>query len=247
VSELPAAARRYDEKEVARLLKRASELQRAAPTVRDPTGLTLQELEEIAAEAGLDASMLRQAAAELDAGIGASGAGLGTRFMGAPLRVVLERPVPGELPMESFANLLPLVLAAADLAGNPSQVGQTFAWTSQDHTNARQLQVLVSAGGGQTRIRIEERYGGMAGAIFGGGLGGIGGGLGGGLGGALGGALGSLGLGLGIPAVVIGVTYVGCRAVFRRFVTRRRLIVERLLQDLEQSVLRSTPAIEPAP
>ena len=96
------------------------------------------------------------------------------------------------------------------------------------------MQVLISSSAGRTRIRIEERYSGLAGAVFGGGLGGIGGGLGGGLGGALGGALGSLGLGLGIPAVIIGTTYVGCRAFYRRSVNRRRRILERLMQELEE-------------
>jgi hypothetical protein len=226
------------------LLRRAAELQRASPRVPDPSGLTLKELEEIAAEAGLDTSMLRQAAAELDSGSQQGGSGVAARLTGAPLRVVLERVVDGESDPASYADLLPLVLTAADLAGHASQVGQTFTWTSQDPTNVRQLQVLISASHGRTRIRLEERYSGMAGAIFGGGLGGIGGGLGGGLGGALGGALGSVGLGLGVPAVFIGATYVGCRAIYRRYVNRRRRILERLLQDVEDRLVPAARALE---
>jgi hypothetical protein len=229
----PVPTRRYDEKEVGLLLRRAAELQRASPMVPDPSGLTLRELEEIAAEAGLDTAMLRQAAAELDSGIQPGTAGLGMRLAGAPLRVVLER-VAEAVREHSYADLLPLILTAADLAGHASQVGQTFTWTSQDPGNIRQLQVLVASSGGHTRIRLEERYAGLAGAIFGGGLGGIGGGVGGGLGGALGGALGSVTLGLGIPAVLITATYLGCRTMFRRYVTRRQRILERLLQELEE-------------
>lgn len=242
--QLPAPARRYNEKEVALLLKRASELQRAAPSVRDPTGLTLRELEEIASEAGLDSAMLRQAAAELDAGLHGAQAGLATRLAGAPLRLVLERTVPSELLESTYAELLPLILTAADRPGFASQVGQTFTWTSQDQANVRQLQVMISSAGGTTRIRLEERYAGLAGGIFGGGLGGVGGGVGGGLGGALGGALGSLTLGVGIPAVVIALSYAGCRAIYRHTVNRRREVLERLLNDLEQRVSRPAP---PAP
>jgi len=236
MTEGPFGSRRYNEKEVALLLKRASDLQRTVPTARDRTGLTLHELEEIATEAGLDAALLRRAAAELDAGLGAEGSSPGTRLAGAPLRVLLERKVPGELPTAAFADLLPLVLAAADSPGNAIESGQTFTWTSQDPSNLRRLQVLIATGAGWTRIHIEERYGGLAGAVFGGGLGGIGGGVGGGLGGALGGALGSLTLGLGIPAVVLGTTYVGCRIIFRRLVARRRVILERLLREIEEAV-----------
>jgi hypothetical protein len=240
MSDLPTPSRRYDEKEVGLLLKRAAELQRASPRVPDPSGLTLRELEDIAAEAGLDASMLRQAAAELDSEIRPGAAGIGASLAGAPLRVALERVVDGELDTASCSELLPLVLTAADLAGHASQVGQTFSWTSQDATNVRQMHVLVSSSNGRTRFRVEERYSGLAAAIFGGGLGGIGGGLGAGAGGALAAALGSVALGVGIPVAVFGVTYLGCRAVFRRYVSRRRKVLERLLQELvEQSTPRA--------
>lgn len=236
MSDLPAAPRRYDEKEVGLLLRRAAELQRASPRVPDPSGLTLRELEDIAAEAGLDVSMLRQAAAELDSRIQPGAAGIGASLTGAPLRVVLERVVDGEFDPASYSELLPLVLTAADLAGHAGQVGQTFTWTSQDATNVRQMQVLVSSSNGRTRFRVEERYAGLAGAIFGGGLGGIGGGLGAGAGGALGGALGSVALGVGIPVGVIGLTYVGCRVFYRRYVARRRRVLERLLQELVEQL-----------
>ena len=245
MSEHPAPARRYDEKEVALLLRRAAELQRATPSVRDPSGLTLRELEEIAAEAGMDVAMLRQSAAELDAGASPGGASLAARLTGGPLRTVLDRTLPGEIPAEAYAELLPVVLTAADLTGHASQVGSTFTWASQDQANLRQMQVLVSARGGTTRIRIEERYGGLAGAVFGGGLGGIGGGIGGALGGSLGGALGSVGLGLGIPAVIIATTYAGCRTFYRRFVARRRRVLERLLQELEGRVVGPTALDRP--
>jgi len=228
--------RRYNEKEVALLLRRASELQRAAPTVRDPTGLTLRELEEIASEAGLDSAMLRQAAAELDTGVHGAQGNLGSRLAGGPLRTVLERAVPGELPESGYAELIPLIIAAADRPGLASQVGQTFTWTSQDQANVRQLQVMMSSLGGSTQIRVEERYGGMAGGIFGVGLGGIGGGVGIGLGGGLGSALGSLALGLGIPAVTVGLSYLGCRTLYRHSVARRRQVLERLMRDLEDRV-----------
>lgn len=46
--------RRYTEKEVSLILRRATELQTVEPTALDPAGLTLGDLEEIAAEAGID-------------------------------------------------------------------------------------------------------------------------------------------------------------------------------------------------
>ena len=52
------------------MLERAAELQaRALRNYDDDGGLTLEELEDVAAEVGLDPSFLRQAADELDAGV----------------------------------------------------------------------------------------------------------------------------------------------------------------------------------
>jgi hypothetical protein len=243
-SQLPV--RRYDEKEVALLLERAAQLQRATPTVRDPSGLTLRELEEIAAEAGLDPGMLRQAAAELEAGRDPGFSGRVGRLAGAPLKLVFERVVPGEVSEAAFPELLHLVHSAADLPGQASQVGRTFSWTSSDPSNLRQLHVLVAASGGNTRIRIEERYLGLAGAVFGGGLGGAGFGVGGAVGGVIGAALvGSVVAGLGIAATVIGLSAFGARRVYRLVVSRRRTVLERLLVALEQRVASATPAALP--
>ena len=90
MTELPASERHYDEREVTRLLRRASELQRESGTA-PATGLTLRELEEVAAEAGIDPGALRQAAAEL--GARAERGGLGRLFSGEPPRILLERLV----------------------------------------------------------------------------------------------------------------------------------------------------------
>ena len=231
MTDLPAA-RRYDEKEVRRLLERASELQGAPPAAPPHTGLTLRELEEIAAEAGIDATAVRRAAAELDVGAQLVGGGPAQKLAGGPLRQVLELTLPGEADPASHSDLLLLIQRAADAPGQGVQVGRTFSWTSQNPGSLRQLQVMVAARDGATHIWIEERYTGLAAAVFGGGLGGIGGGLGLGVGGAVGGALGSVVLGIGIPVAVIAGTYAACRAIYLKVVTSRRRVLEQLLRDL---------------
>ena len=57
--------RRFGEKEVGLIIKRATELQQEDPDVlSEGDGLSLTELEEVAVEAGIDARFLRQAAKE---------------------------------------------------------------------------------------------------------------------------------------------------------------------------------------
>lgn len=242
MSDLPAGPRRYDEEEVSRLLKRASELQRSEPTYRDPSGLTLPELEEIAAEAGLDVQLLRQAATELDRQpVGEPG--LAEALAGAPTRVLLERTLPFEVPDSAFGPLVPLIQIGADAPGQASQVGRSLTWHSQNPSNPRTLQVLVSVTDGATTIRIEERYGGLAGGLFGGIMGGVGGGVGIGVGGTLGGILGSAAMAVAFPVAILGASYVGARMIFRSIVRRRTRVLEELLRRLEEQL--SSPAAGP--
>jgi len=102
------SSRRYSEKEVGLILRRATEFQRSEPSAADPTGLTLAELEEVASEVGIDPAYLRRAAAELEAG---AGSGPWDKFLGGPLAFVLERTIPGEFPESRFEELVPLMQA----------------------------------------------------------------------------------------------------------------------------------------
>ena len=60
--------RLYGEKEIGQILERAAELQHDEPPAPSAGSMTLQELEAIAAEAGIDPAYLRRAALEVDIG-----------------------------------------------------------------------------------------------------------------------------------------------------------------------------------
>ena len=99
--------RRYDDEEVGKLLKRATELQRRDPstgTGSSTGGLSLRELEEIAAEAGIDPSYLRRAAAEAESQ--PTDESLGSRLAGESLSIIQETVIPGELTSEGFERVL---------------------------------------------------------------------------------------------------------------------------------------------
>lgn len=230
----PVPARRYSEKEIGALLRRAAEIQASDPASRAAAaGLTLRELEEVAAEAGIDAECLRRAAAELEVGRAAT---LGARLAGAPLGFVLERRVPGELTPESFEALVPLLGQASPGQGSASAVGRTLTYTARSDSNTSSQQVLIAIRDGETMIRVEERLGGLAGAVFGGVLGGVGGGVGFGFGVPLGLALGGAALAAVFPAVVVGGTYAGARALFAAQVRARRRRARELLERLAERV-----------
>ncbi len=203
--ESDARRRRYGDKEVGLILKRAAELQRLESEATVGGGLTLAELAEVLAEAGIDPRQLRRAADELDAGaVGLGAEGL-DHLLGAPSTIRFERRILGEYPESDFELLVPDIQAAAEGVGQPSALGRTLTWQSTSQDQLRSLQVSVSSRDGQTWIRIEERLGQLAASIFGGFVGGGGGGVGLGVGLGVGiGALGSAAFAIFWPLGIIG-------------------------------------------
>jgi len=225
--------RRYGDKEVGKLLRRATEIQRAEPTAENPEGLTIAELEDVAKEAGIDPRYLRRAAAELEVG-GASE--IWTKLAGAPTGFVLERVVPGEVPESMFEELVPIMQTATIGQGTASAVGKTLTWTSRSDSNSSSQQILIAYRDGETTIRIEERMTGFAGGLFGGLLGGVGAGVGIGAGGAVAGVLGSVALAFVIPALAFGSAYAAARTIWKAEVKKRRRRMQDLLDNLADRI-----------
>jgi hypothetical protein len=219
-SDHEALNRRYTDAEVRLLLEQASRVEGQRPVPRQPQGLTLGELEEVAAEAQIDVARLREAAHELDVLKATRPAGAAARLAGAPLRIDIRRILPFEVDESGLPGLIGVMGSATGDVGEPRFVGRTFMWSAS--TNAgRRLNVRVTSQRGSTSIELEERYGELAGGLFGGVLGGVGGGVGLGAGGVVASVVGSLALAVAIPAVVIGGSYAACRIGFGAYVQRR--------------------------
>lgn len=228
------SARRYNDAEVRLLLERAASLKGRAPAAARQQGLTLAQLEEIAAEAQIDVARLRQAAQELDMGA-IRPTGTGARLAGAPLRLRVERTLPFELDTNEFGALPGVISAFMGEDGTSNVIGRTFTWNAHS-ASGRRLEIRASVQKRRTHITVEERYTELAGGLFGGMLGGFGGGLGIGVGTSVGAALGSAAFAIAFPIAMVGGTYAACRIGYRAYVRRRanhvEALCERLVQDL---------------
>jgi hypothetical protein len=235
MAERPLPARRYSDDEVARLLQRATELQRHDPLLGGREGLSLAELESIAGEAGIDPALIRQAANELDREPARHG--VGSALLGEETTLIIERRFTGALDRDHLEELVALINGAANATGQISLVGRTLNFSSASGGNhPRSVQVMVSSRNGETRLHIEERYGQLAGALFGGIVGGGGGGLGMGFGLPLGQMLGSAALMAAIPVAVVGGCYLLARTIFRSVVGKRRQALIRLVEQIGEFV-----------
>jgi len=236
----PSSSRRYTDDEVRQLLKRASELESQGPSLPAKVdGPTLAEIESIASEAGINPALIRQAATELDSPSGQVTLlpPRASAFLGAPTVFELERTVRGEVPVSVLERLVAHIQRAADGMGHPSLLGKTLTWQSEDASKTRALQVSVSVGRGETRLSVEERYGNLAGALFGGIMGGGGTGLGLGVGFGVGlGALGSAAFAVLFPIGVIGGAWALARGIFRNSVHGRMRTLTKLMNEMVATV-----------
>ncbi len=236
----------YDDDEVARILKRATELHQEEPArAGRGGGLTLRELEEIAVEAGINPANLRRAAQELDTGH--TGPSEWAALLGEELTLAFERVVPGEIPDRGFEDVVAIIQQSAFEHGQPSLLGRTLTWQTETATKTRSLQVVVSSRGGETHIRVEERLHQLAGGLFGGITAGVGAGVGVGVGLPVGiVTLGSALFAVAFPLGIATISFIGARAIYRTIVARRRRILGDLLERVTRAVSDSVvaPSVE---
>ena len=231
--------RRFNDEEVALIIKRAAELQQTEQVAEDPAhSMSLDEVEQIAREAGIDPRLIRRAAQGLDR---PSDINRPSPWAGAPTRLVFERVVDGEIPVDAFEPLVNEIRRTFGDNGVPSVLGRTLAWTStatggRRHSRGRQIDVSIASRGGVTTIRVEEELGNFAGALFGGLVGGGGGGTTG------------ITIGIGMRVfesapvaaalwfAVAGGFYMLARTIFARTTAKREKQITDLVNRLEEQV-----------
>lgn len=245
MAEMKSRDRKFNDEEVALIIKRAAELQQTQEVASEPSSaLTLSEVEQIAREAGIDPKLIRQAAHGLDR---PSETSRPSPWLGAPTRLVFERVVDGEIPVDEFEPLINEIRRTMGDNGVASVLGRTLAWTSsyqggRRHNNGRMVNINIVSRSGVTTIRVEEEMRNVAGALFGGLVGGGGGGTTG----------ITVGLGMGYfhsaPIAVAlwvgmaGAFYTLARTIFVRMTIKREKELQELTSRLEEQVSESIAA-----
>ena len=248
MADAPGSNRRFNDEEVALIIKRAAELQQTEAIADDPaSALTLAEVEQIAKEAGIDPSLIRRAALTLDR---PGEVNRPSPWAGAPTRLVFERVVDGEISTEEYEGLIDIVRRTMGDNGMPSVLGRTLAWSSsmqgsRRRGHGRQVDVNVVSRGGVTTIRVEEELRNIAGALFGGLVGGGGGGTTGISVGIGMGALHSPTMAVMIWLGVAGSFYFLARTLFARTSEKREKQLRDLITRLEEQVSAAVAARSP--
>jgi hypothetical protein len=229
----------YGDKDIGRILKRATELQHVEPSA-PPAGVTLAELEEIAAEAGIDPAYLRRAALELDAGVHDNS--VWTKVVGDELVIIRELTIPGELADGGFERIVATIQAHSREHGQPSLLGRTLTWRAETINKSRTIQIVVTSRDGRTQIRLEENLTQLAAGLFSGMTAGAGLGIGLGVGIPVGlEFLGSVLLATLAPVGVVAISYIASRAIYRKIVQHR---THRVSDLFDRVVAEATASIK---
>ena len=149
---------------------------------------------------------------------------------GAPMAVMYEVAVAGEVPDSEMFVLVDTIRRRLGEAGQFGSIGRSVSWSS--NSKNRRLQISILSRHGKTTIRADERMPPLAGAVFGGVMGGVGGGSGG-LAFAIGMAgFHSVAASLGLWSAIIGGSYLLARTIYGAQVRRRGKELRDLVEEL---------------
>jgi hypothetical protein len=144
--------RRYDEKELALILKLAAKRQ-AVAAGPGRGGLSLAEIQQIAAEAGLDPQHVAEAAAALETQYGHRWPSL----LGPSTKFLFERTIPGEVPTNELSEIIEIIRRVTGVQGEVSQVFDSVEWKGHDQMD-RHTYVTIKRQGGQTKIKVRGHW-----------------------------------------------------------------------------------------
>jgi len=144
------AERRYNEKELAAILKAASEAQaKDLGPAEDSAGLTLSEIAKLATEVGIDPVHISHAAEKLER----LPAKKEFNFWGASAQQVIERTVEGTFDDVGWEEAVAEMRMAYGSAGTASEIGTSREWSGG--SEFRYAHISATPKNGKTRIRVQ--------------------------------------------------------------------------------------------
>lgn len=145
----------FNREEVSGILKRAAELEHRDRVGEDGIGLTLQELQEISREVGIDPKYVQQALDERE-----NAAPAGTSFLtllGGPFSHMLTVTADGTLDDDTWEEAVSEIRRIHGGIGKTGRLGHTYEW-EQRKQEVGYVQISLSPKGNRTRIRISANY-----------------------------------------------------------------------------------------
>ncbi len=157
-------SRRFDEREVALILREATRVVRGSEagsvdplTLGAGDGLTLEELKEIASEVGIDPSRVDQAARSLLVRPRPSPFQM---FLGTPAQIRIQSELPAKLDDKDLSEALFEIRSVMSVQGTPAGSPGAWEWTSGSELGGRHVTIARTSTG--TRLDVTGDFGNAA-------------------------------------------------------------------------------------
>lgn len=180
--------RKYTDAEVRQIIEKALHLQKNESTVEGienrQEGVTIEEIDAIASEAGISSALIRRAAVEVGSEAATQKQ---NRFLGGAVDLI-EIRLAGEAAAQSdLERIFAMIPSFTGENGTGNVMGGSLSWATNAEVVQRtghSVDISVTPSEGQSVVKVRNRLGQMAAGLFGGLVGGVG--LGAGLGVGLG-------------------------------------------------------------
>lgn len=213
---------KYTDRQMALILKRAAELQ----AVGDEPAHSLESIQQIAQQVGIDPRVVADVAANLGSKGGSSS------FFGASSAYRASRRVPRAAGPIDHAAVMATIRDHLPSAGEAREVGDGIEWHSGPADNKTVVAISPGADGVVLRIDVRQQ-GPKVGTYLGAGTVGL-------LAGVV--SVGMLsGVGVGVGLGVLGLSFAGARALWNRHAENRRRRLQRLSDALAEQLKGSEP------
>lgn len=146
--------RLYTEKEISKILKRAGEIQ-AAEREKVTIGLSLEEIQQLAEEVGLEPDIIASVAEYIDVEPEKEETGFFASLM-MPTKIDVEQVIQGEITEEDWPEIVSLIERTAAKSGASSQIGRMLEWTSDSKNSVQKLSVIP--GDNQTKVIFQGTF-----------------------------------------------------------------------------------------
>lgn len=143
-----AQDRIYSEEEIGRVLKRAADMQGKKPR-SSSYGLSLDEIQELASDSGIDPDLVIAAAMELKADQEA----LKKTLWGGPLSTTLIRSVDGPISDDTWEEMLAILRRKYKETGETERRGSTRQWMSRGQDGKR-AHLIATYRDGRTELEL---------------------------------------------------------------------------------------------
>jgi len=137
----------YNEKEIGAILKRAAEMSHDSPD-STAAGLSIQELQQVGSEAGLNPDLIMKAAAEIHSAKPARE----KNIFGGPVQYNNEMMLDGEIDAALWEEILASIRGTFKDPGVVTTRENIFEWTSQSETDKAQVTAHVM--NGRTKVTL---------------------------------------------------------------------------------------------